>query len=112
MAAKARGVDGDYQRPAGQPSLLHTPFQARGSQSGAVQLLQAMLAGSSGVGLIPEQVWELPALAPSPFGTDPIVASIGFQPGHPAGSAAPLTWASGVYARLLNDVVANKLLDR
>src|SRR5205814_10122811 len=42
---------------------------------------------ASGVGLIPEQDWELPNLAPSPYGTDPTVASIGFQDGHPAGSA-------------------------
>ena len=33
---------------------------------------------ASGVGLIPEQNWELPDLAASPFGTDPTLASIGF----------------------------------
>jgi glucoamylase len=83
-----------------------------GDRSAALGLLQSMLNSSSGVGLIPEQVWELPDLAASPFGTDPTVASIGFRNGHPAGSAAPLTWASGVYARLLQDIVANKLVDR
>ena len=30
-----------------------------------------MSAFASGVGLIPEQDWELPDLAASPFGTDP-----------------------------------------
>ena len=34
---------------------------------------------ASGVGLIPEQAWEVADLARSPFGTDPTVASIGFQ---------------------------------
>ena len=37
-----------------------------------------MSAFASGVGLIPEQDWELPDLAASPFGTDPTLASIGF----------------------------------
>src|SRR5579859_3283275 len=45
-------------------------------RSGAVSLLEAMLAGSSGVGLVPEQVWELADLAPSVFGTDPTLASM------------------------------------
>jgi len=40
------------------------------------------------------------------------VASIGFQNGHPAGSAAPLTWSAGVYVRLLRDIVTNKLLEQ
>ena len=71
-----------------------------------------MRNGSSGVGLVPEQDWELPDSRLSPFGTDPTMASIGFRNGHPAGSAAPLTWAAGVYARLLNDIVANTLLEQ
>ena len=41
---------------------------------------------ASGVGLIPEQAWELADLARSPFGTDPQQASIGFENGEPAGS--------------------------
>ncbi len=83
-----------------------------GDQQTAVSLLQTMLKSSSGIGLIPEQVWELADLKASPFGADPTTASIGFQNGHPAGSAAPLTWASGVYARLLQDIASNKLVDR
>src|SRR3989454_7077655 len=67
---------------------------------------------ASGVGLIPEQDWELPNLAPSPYGTDPTVASISFQNGHPAGSAAPLTWSAGVYVRLLVDLTKNKVIER
>ena len=59
----------------------------------------------SGVGLIPEQAWELPDLARSPFGTDPTIASIGFENGKPAGSAAALTWSAGQFVRLMLDVV-------
>jgi glucan 1,4-alpha-glucosidase len=83
-----------------------------GQTSPAVTLLNTMRNFGSGVGLIPEQDWELPDLAASPFGTDPTVASIGFQNGHPAGSAAPLTWSAGVYVRLLRDITSNKLLEQ
>jgi glucoamylase len=78
----------------------------------ALSLLSGMRMFASGVGLIPEQDWELPNLARSPYGTDPTVASVGFQDGHPAGSAAPLTWAAGVYPRLVLDIVANQLLEQ
>jgi glucoamylase len=78
----------------------------------AVTLLSTMQNFGSGVGLIPEQDWELPNLAPSPYGTDPTVASIGFQNGQPAGSAAPLTWSAGVYVRLMRDITENKLLEQ
>jgi glucan 1,4-alpha-glucosidase len=83
-----------------------------GDTSTALTLLSTMKNFGSGVGLIPEQDWESPNLAASPFGTDPTVASIGFQNGHPAGSAAPLTWSAGVYVRLMRDLVANKLLEQ
>ncbi|MBC7679727.1 MAG: glucan 1,4-alpha-glucosidase, partial [Pseudorhodobacter sp.] len=53
----------------------------------AAALLDTMDRSSSGVGLVPEQVWEDPAVPASPFGTDPATASIGFVPGRPAGSA-------------------------
>ncbi len=83
-----------------------------GHLSAAVQLLSTMQKFASGVGLIPEQDWELPDLAASPYGTDPTVASIGFQNGHPAGSAAPLTWSAGVYVRLMLDLTAKSLLEQ
>jgi hypothetical protein len=66
----------------------------------------------SGVGLIPEQDWELPNLAASPYGTDPTADSIGFVDGQAAGSAAPLTWAAGAYVRLLHDIASQQLVDR
>ena len=68
--------------------------------------LKAMAAMGSGVGLIPEQAWDAPDLARSPFGTDPTIASIGFQNGKPAGSAAALTWSAGQFVRLMLDVSA------
>jgi glucan 1,4-alpha-glucosidase len=81
---------------------------ATGHADRATALLQGMRAFASGVGLIPEQDWELPDLAPSPFGADPTVASIGFADGGPAGSAAPLTWSAAAYVRLAADIAAGK----
>ncbi len=72
-----------------------------GDRTGALKLLQAMNASASGDGLIPEQTWEDAAVPASPYGTDPATASIGFVPGGPAGSAAPLTWAQAQQARLV-----------
>jgi glucan 1,4-alpha-glucosidase len=85
---------------------------AKGNAAAGLQRLMAMLGGASGPGLIPEQVWELPDLAASPFGTDPTVASIGFQNGGPAGSASPLTWSDGQYVRLMRDLIAGTVLER
>jgi len=85
---------------------------ASGDSATAIQLLGAMNNFAAGVGLIPEQDWEVADLAASPYGTDPTVASIGFQDGHPAGSSAPLHWAAGQYVRLLQDIVANDILER
>ena len=83
-----------------------------GNASGAAGLLDSMARFASGVGLIPEQDWELPDLAPSPFGTDPTTASIGFRDGGPAGSAAPLTWSAGAFVRLARDIGTGTIGDR
>jgi glucoamylase len=83
-----------------------------GDDPGAASLLDAMDQFSSGVGLIPEQDWESPDLAPSPFDTPPDPASIGFANGGPAGSAAPLDWSAGSFVRLAADIDAGRLLDR
>ena len=57
----------------------------------ARSLLQAMANMTSGVGMMPEQAWEDPAVAASPYGSDPATASIGFADGKPAlGLAADL----------------------
>ena len=66
---------------------------------------------TSGQGLEPEQAWEDPAVPASPYGTDPATASIGFEPGQPAGSASPLTWAQAQYARLALDISAGRDLE-
>ena len=73
---------------------------ATGDVATAATLLRTMRNMTSGQGLEPEQAWEDPAVPPSPFGSDPKTASIGFAPGQPAGSASPLTWAQSQYARL------------
>jgi len=83
-----------------------------GDAAGAISLLQSMQSFASGVGLIPEQDWELPGLAPSPYGADPTLASIGFVDGKPAGSAAPLTWSAAAFVRLAADIGAGKPLDQ
>jgi glucoamylase len=67
---------------------------------------------AGGVGLIPEQDWELADLAASPFGSDPTVASIGFVNGQPAGSASPLTWSAASFVRLFGDLGARRLLEQ
>jgi len=79
--------------------------------SDAASLLTSMRKMTSGQGLEPEQVWEDGAVAPSPFGSDPSTASIGFVNGQPAGSASPLTWAQASYARLALDLSAGRNLE-
>jgi glucoamylase len=73
---------------------------AAGDTGEALARLRDMNSFASGIGLVPEQDWENPPLAPSPFGTAPETASIGFEPGKAAGSASPLTWAQAQEARL------------
>jgi len=74
---------------------------ASGDFTGAASLLTAIENFSSGVGLVPEQAWENPDLPASPFGSDPLTASIGFTDGKAAGSASPLTWAQAQELRLI-----------
>jgi glucoamylase len=85
---------------------------AVGQQATALALADTMRRFAGGVGLIPEQDWENPDLAPSPFGTPPEVASIGFANGQPAGSAAPLTWSAAQFVRLVRDLDARRLLEQ
>jgi glucodextranase-like protein len=83
-----------------------------GDATGAASLLDGMDKFAGGVSLIPEQDWEGPNLAASPFGTPPEAASIGFVNGEPAGSASPLNWSAASYVRLFADIGAGRLLDR
>ncbi len=113
--------DGHPWAPSGQGTghlwpVLSAERGENGLQTGgvaqAVTLLDSMNSFASGVGLIPEQDWELPNLAASPYGTDPAVASIGFQDGKAAGSAAPLTWSAASFVRLSADIGAGRVLDQ
>ncbi|BCL78565.1 glucan 1,4-alpha-glucosidase [Ktedonobacteria bacterium brp13] len=85
---------------------------ASGDYSTAATLLQTLKNFSSGIGILPEQDWDLPDLAASPYGSDPTTASIGFQNGQPAGSASPLTWSTASYVRLFDDLLAGKVLEQ
>ncbi len=46
------------------------------------------------------------------YGTDPALASIGFEPGKPAGSAAPLTWAQAQEVRLVQSLAQGRLVEQ
>ena len=85
---------------------------ATGDTATAHSQLGFMLDSAAGVGLVPEQVWEDPDLAASPYGADPRTASIGFRDGAAAGSASPLTWAQAQLVRLLVDLQTGHLVDR
>jgi glucan 1,4-alpha-glucosidase len=83
-----------------------------GSSGPAASLLRTMQDMTSGLGMVPEQAWEDPAVAASPFGSDPATASIGFTNGKPAGSASPLIWAQAQYLRLVTDLGSGSLGDQ
>lgn len=83
-----------------------------GDSASAAALLLSMERTGSGVGLIPEQVWENPDLAASPFGTQAECASIGFVDGEAAGSASPLTWSAASYVRLARSIQEGVVIDR
>ncbi len=93
------GENGEYQILAGDSSALGAD-------------LDFMLNSSSGVGLVPEQVWNYPDVPASPYGSDPATASIGFTDGQADGSAAPLTWAQAQLLRLISDQAAGRLLEQ
>src|SRR5829696_40748 len=83
-----------------------------GDRSGAAALAASIDRYTSGVGLVPEQAWENPDLAASPFGTPAETASIGFVDGKPAGSSSPLTWAQAQLARLVLGVGAGQPVEQ
>lgn len=116
-----RSIDGRPWAPSGQGTghvwpVLSAERAEQALQTGgtasAISLLGGMASFASGVGLIPEQDWDAPNLAASPYGTDPTIASIGFANGRPAGSAAPLTWSAGAFVRLFTDIGAGRLVDQ
>jgi glucoamylase len=85
---------------------------ATGQRATAADLLASIGQLAGGVGLVPEQDWDFPNVAASPFGTDPTVASIGFTDGQPDGSAAPLTWGAAAQVRLTADLAAGKVVEK
>src|SRR5580692_2860350 len=93
------GENGEYQVLAGD-------------RSAATADLDFMLNSASGIGLVPEQVWNYPDVPASPYGSDPSTASIGFADGQPDGSAAPLTWAQTQLLRLIADMAAGRLQEQ
>ncbi len=82
---------------------------ATADSAGLAVTLQRM---TWGLGYVPEQVWEDPNVPASPFGSDPAIASIGFNNGQAAGSAAPLIWGQAQYVRLVRDLQTRSLLDQ
>jgi glucoamylase len=86
--------------------------QQLGDAAGAAQMAWTMHEMTSGIGLVPEQVWEDPDLPASPFGTSPATASIGFVNGKPAGSASDITWAEAQELRLILDTAAAHPVDQ
>jgi glucoamylase len=93
------GENGEEQILAGDPAA-------------AAADLSFMLNSASGVGLVPEQVWNYPDVPASTYGADPATASIGFTDGQADGSAAPLTWAQAQLLRLISDRAAGRLLEQ
>ena len=93
------GENGEYQVLAGDNSAASAD-------------LGFMLSSASGVGLVPEQVWNYPDVPASPHGADPATASIGFTDGQPDGSAAPLIWAQAQLLRLIADQAAGTLVEQ
>jgi glucan 1,4-alpha-glucosidase len=85
---------------------------ALGQTGAAAALFDEMARTASGVGLIPEQAWEDPGLAASPYGTPPECASIGFTNGKAAGSASPLTWSAAQFTRLAADLRAGRITEQ
>jgi len=93
------GENGEYQILAGNTAAADAD-------------LDFMLSSASGVGLVPEQVWDFSDVPASPYGSDPATASIGFVDGQADGSAAPLTWAQAQLLRLIRDMATGALLDQ
>ncbi|MBN6040548.1 glucodextranase DOMON-like domain-containing protein [Amycolatopsis sp. 195334CR] len=83
-----------------------------GDRQGATALLTAMRGQATGSGLIPEQIWENAPVPPSPSGTDPAIASIGFETGGAAGSASPLSWAQSESIRLARSIDVGRLVEQ
>jgi glucoamylase len=73
---------------------------AAGKRAEAEALLATIEAQTSPGGLIPEQVWDGPAIPEREL-----------QPGQPTGSAMPLVWAHAEYVKLLRSLTDGVVFD-
>jgi len=64
------------------------------------EFLRAAKGFSTGVGLLPEQIWDLPD-----------VPEQHMYFGRPTGAAIPLMWAHAEYVKLLRSMIDNKIYD-
>ncbi len=67
----------------------------------AMPYLETMMAMSSPLGLIPEQVWDTAAIPEHDL-----------SPGKPSGSAMPLVWAHGEFIKLYHSLASGNPVDR
>ncbi len=67
----------------------------------ALPYIEALMAMSSSLGLLPEQVWDS---APVP--------EFGLEPGRPSGSAMPLVWAHSEFIKLCYSRLLGRPVDR
>ena len=74
---------------------------AAGRRDEAERLLAAMEAGASPGKLLPEQVWDAPAIPAHEL-----------FPGQPSGSAMPLVWAHAEHIKLLRSLADGAVFDR
>ena len=79
---------------------------ATGDAAGATSLLLGMRSFASGVGLIPEQDWELADLPPRPTAPTRRSPRSASRTACAAGSASPLTWSAASFVRLTADLAA------
>jgi len=63
--------------------------------------LETMRRMASGGGMLPEQVWDAPA-----------IPGRGLAPGRPSGSAMPLAWAHAEYVKLVRSIALGHAIDR
>jgi glucoamylase len=73
---------------------------AAGRAERAAELLRVMEASANAIGLLPEQVWDAPAIPEREL-----------FPGKPAGSAMPLVWAHAEYLKLCRSLADGRVFD-
>ena len=106
--------DGYGEKASGEPWTFNTPgtkgrawpllsgergeYEVANGRNGLPYLRTMANTANEGY-MIPEQVWDEPQPAPSPYG---------YQPGKATGSASPLAWAMAQYIRLARAIEAGR----